>query len=109
MIEIGIAPKNSHARSRPSQTASVVCRNVGQTKPVAAERERDDERPERASSSRLGVEEHAHLAEVDLRLLARRRIVDTNCGWLLAPSEHLHREATKRPVARGELVIAHEQ
>ena len=36
MIETGIAPKNHHARSSASHTASVVCRNVGQTNYAAS-------------------------------------------------------------------------
>jgi hypothetical protein len=65
-------PKNIHARSSPSQTAS-------------------------------------HLAEIDLRLLRRRRIVDAHRRRLLAPRELVVREAPQRVVARAQVVVAHEQ
>ena len=76
---------------------------------IATERERDDERPESARAPGRDVEHHPHLAEVDLRLLARRRIFEEDRRLLLLPAELLHRVAAQRVVARNEPMIAHEQ
>jgi hypothetical protein len=59
--------------------------------------------------TRLGIEQEAHLAEVDLRLLAGRRIVDANRGGPLVPAQLLLHEAPERVVARKQAVIANEQ
>jgi hypothetical protein len=55
------------------------------------------------------VEQKAHSPEIDLRLLAGRRIVDPNRGRLLAPPELLLRVAPERVVAPAQTVITNEQ
>jgi hypothetical protein len=50
-----------------------------------------------------------HLAEVDLRFLSRRRVLDAHGGRLLSPRELGHREATEGVVARLQVVITNEQ
>ena len=80
---------------------------------VAAQREHHDQRPELAHDAAL-VADRAHQAEVDLRLFARRRIVDEHRRRTLAPLELLVREATQRRVrdldalAREKIVNAHQ-
>jgi len=75
---------------------------------VAAERQRDDEHPQSARAPGGRIEHHAHLAEVDLRLLAGGRVVDADRRRLLAPAELLRREAPERVVAHLQ-AVAHEQ
>ncbi len=74
-----------------------------------AERERHDEHPEAALPAGLRIEHEPHLAEVDLRFLSRRRVLDAHGGRLLSPRELGHREATEGVVARLQVVITNEQ
>ena len=56
----------------------------------------------------IRIEHRAHLAEVDLRLLARRRVVDADRRRPLPPPELLRREAPERVVAHLQ-AVAHQQ
>src|SRR5262249_45650621 len=76
---------------------------------ISAEDEGHDERPEPALAPGVRVDHEAHLAEIDLRLLTGRRIVDPNGRRLFSPRELLMGEPPERVVARRETVIADEQ
>jgi hypothetical protein len=64
---------------------------------VAARREGHDQHP--ALSTNALVDDRPHRAEVDLRLLSERRIVDAHGHARLTPSELVVREASQRRVA----------
>jgi hypothetical protein len=76
---------------------------------VAAHHEGHHERLEAPGAALDDVDDRAHQAEVDLRLLARLAVGDEHRGPPLAPLELLHREASERVVAGGEGVVAHQQ
>jgi len=76
---------------------------------VAAVNKGDDERPEHALFATLVVDEQTHLAEVDLRLLTGRRIIDAHGRRLFSPLEFVMREAPERVVAGAQAVISNEQ
>ncbi len=80
---------------------------------VPAHRERHHEHPE-LSTCPVVFRDVAHLAEVDLRFIGGRWIVDSHRDRLLAPSERFVREATQRrvrdrnAVSREQLVHPHQ-
>jgi hypothetical protein len=75
---------------------------------IAAERQRYDEHPEHAQATPRGLANEPHLAQINLRLLTSRRIVDSHRRLFLAPAKLLHREAAHSVAARIEPVVAHE-
>jgi len=70
---------------------------------VAAHRERDDEHPELAPLA-LGGRDVADLTEVDLCLLARRRVVDEHGRTALVPPQILVRVPAQRRVRHPDAV-----
>jgi hypothetical protein len=87
-------------------------REAGPDELVAAARQRHDERPE--PPPRAVDDDVAHESEVDLGLVAGRRVVKADGDRALAPAELVVREATQRrvadvdAVAREQFVDAHE-
>ena len=69
-------PKNPHAASNPSITASVVWRSVNHTKQCRRVAGREDQRLHHPAPPAVRVDEEPHPTEVDLQLVARLTVGD---------------------------------
>jgi hypothetical protein len=67
----GMPWKKDHAASRPSHTASVVCSKLGHANCMRLKLSVTHQAPQLAQPIRDRVVQHTHLADVNLRLLAR--------------------------------------